>query len=321
MTSLTGFGGFSPSFKYYEFELDSLDCVSGANNNVSKTNWPLFKIGGKRPLQNIAAIKILEVQVPFTFYIFNTTNNTFLLNETGQSPVTVTIPVGNYSITQFQTVLATALTSASLNTHTYSVSYDSPTQKITIWNNVLVTSTFSVTMGTAGDTDGDENSPAQALGFPPGTTLTSGFSAVLVGSNRGNFITSPFAIMITGPNYLYANSNRVGNLTDLYLPQGAINLGRGNGGPQMAKIPVNGQPGDIIFWQDPDPEKWFDLENLPSLTEIDFYFTLGNTSQVVNFNGQPFSLKLGVIETDLTRTEVSMGNNENNRAVKRVRGI
>jgi hypothetical protein len=63
MSQLSGFGGFSPSYKYYEFELDSLDCVSGNSSVTAKTNWPLFKIGGKRPLQNIAAIKILEVQV------------------------------------------------------------------------------------------------------------------------------------------------------------------------------------------------------------------------------------------------------------------
>lgn len=321
MSTLSGFGGFSPSYRYYEFELDSLDCVSGAVSGVSKTNWPLFKIGGKRPLQNIAAIKILEVQIPFTYYIFNSGNNTFQLDETGQVPVTVTIPVGNYGITQLQTVLAGALTSASLNLHTYTVSYDTSTQKLTIWNNVLVTSPFSVIMGNGADTDGDQTSPGQALGFPVGETFTSGFSGVLVGTNRGDYITSPFVIMLTGPNYLYVNSNKVGNLTDLYLPQGAINLGFGNGGPQMAKVPIDKQPGNVIFWQDPDPEKWFDMENLSSLTEIDFYITLGNTSQVVDFNGQPFSLKLGIIENLLTRSEVSSGNARPDHVVKRLRQV
>lgn len=321
MTSISGFGGFSPSYKYYEFELDSLDCRTGYTNDYAKTNWPLFKIGGKRPLQNIAAVKILEVQIPFTYYVFNGTNNTFQLDETGQVPVTVTIPVGNYTMTQMATILATGLTAASLNLHTYTVSYDTPTQKMTIWNNVLVTSPFSLIMGTAGDTDGDQFSPGQSLGFPVGITGPTGFSAILVGANRGDFITSPFAIMLTGPNYLYVNSSKLGNLCDLYLPQGSVNLGNGNAGPQIAKIPVDRQAGDVMYWSDPDPEKWFDLENLPNLSEVDFYITLGNTSKIVDFNGQPFSLKLGVIENLLTKTELSSGNISNQHIVKRLRQL
>jgi hypothetical protein len=89
----------------------------------------------------------------------------------------------------------------------------------------------------------------------------------------------------------------------------------------MAKIPIDRQPGDVIYWQDPDPEKWFDLENLSSLTEIDFYITLGNTRGVVDFNGQPFSLKLGIIESLLTRSEISTGSVDNHRAVKKVKFV
>jgi len=283
----------------------------------------MFQIGGKRPLQNIAAVKILEAQIPFSYYVFSSKNNTFILAENGETQASITIPVGNYTISELETVLAGLLTAASVgrNGSTYTVSYSSVTQKMTIWNNRLTTDGFSVIMGTAGDTDGDQNSPAQALGFPVGTTLTSGFSSVLVGANRGDFIVSPFAIMLTGANYLYINSRRLGPLIDLYLPKGAINLGNGNAGPQIAKIPVDRQPGDVMFWQDPDTEKWFDLENLPNLTEVDFYITLGNTNHVLDFNGQPFSLKLGVIENLLTKTELSSGTSQNAHVVKRMRNV
>ena len=64
-------------------------------------------------------------------------------------------------------------------------------------------------------------------------------------------IVAPNAASVTGPNYIYLNSMKLGQLTNLYLPQGAVNLGGGNAGTQIAKIPVNVQPGGIIFWQDP----------------------------------------------------------------------
>lgn len=317
MGSFSGYGGTSPSYNYYEFVLDSLDCRDPTTTGVSKTNWPLFKIGGRRPLQNIAAVKIIEAQIPFTFYVFETYNNTFVLQETAQADVSIVIPVGNYTITEMITTLGDALTLASLSGFTYTISYDSITQKMTIWNNELVTAPFSLKFGDVGDSG--ELSPSQSLGFPTGVTPTSGFSAVLVGTNRGDFVISPFVIMLTGPNYLYINSRKLGALTDLYLPQGAVNLGNGNAGPQVAKIPIDRQPGDVMYWQDPDPTKWFDLENLPNLTEIDFYITLGNTSQVLDLKGQPFSLKVGIIENLLTTTELSKGGNHNERVVKRMR--
>jgi len=33
MSAYSGFGGFSPLYKYYEFELDSMDCVRSKYNN------------------------------------------------------------------------------------------------------------------------------------------------------------------------------------------------------------------------------------------------------------------------------------------------
>jgi hypothetical protein len=242
----------------------------------------------------------------------------FLLNETGQSPVEVTIPVGNYTITEMELELAAQLTAESLDLFTYTVKYNTITQKITVFNNEVLTDPFAFTFGTTADTG--ELSPAMPLGFPVGATLTSGFQAgVDADGNRGDFVVSPNAIMLTGPNYLYVNSRKLGSLVDLYLPQGARNLGNGNAGPQIAKIPVDKQPGDVMYYKDPDTMKWFDMENLPQLTELDFYLTLGNTSQVMDFNGQPFSLKLGIIENLLTKTEISQGSGHMGHVVKRLR--
>ena len=120
---------------------------------------------------------------------------------------------------------------------------------------------------------------------------------MISGPNTGNLLIAPNAALVTGPNYLYVNSSKLGQLCNLYLPKGAFNLGGGNTGPQMAKIPVNVLPGGVIYWQDPDPQKWFDVENLQQLDQIDFYLTLGNTTTQIplQLNGLSFSLKLGVL--------------------------
>ena len=74
---MSTFGGLDQKLRYYEFPLDSVASDYGMSQTVSRLNWPIFKVGGKKPLENIAGIKILEVQIPFSWYIVNSTNNTF----------------------------------------------------------------------------------------------------------------------------------------------------------------------------------------------------------------------------------------------------
>jgi hypothetical protein len=95
------------------------------------------------------------------------------------------------------------------------------------------------------------------MGFTPSTT----FPTV-----AANSVISTSAALVSGPNYLYVNSRRYGQIAGLYLPTGAI--GGGVTGPQMAKIPINVGSGGVIYWQDPDPQKWFDIENLPILNRL-----------------------------------------------------
>ena len=61
-------------YRYIEFEFDSLDAQTSINATVASTDWPLFRL--PRPLSNIAAMKILEVQIPFSYYVIDTKNNT-----------------------------------------------------------------------------------------------------------------------------------------------------------------------------------------------------------------------------------------------------
>lgn len=307
------FGGLSESLRYFEFELDSRDNSGAGNGGASALDWPRFLIGGKTPLENVAAIKIVEVQIPFTWYVVNSLNNTFLFNDVSTANTTITIPVGNYTATALATLLGTLLNAASATINTYVVTYDNATGKFTFSDGTASTvNSWNMTFGGPGNSD--YRSPRLVLGFNEGQVLST-----VVGAGP-NTIEAPNVGLVTGPNYVYINSQKVGQLCNLYLPRGAVNLGNGNAGPQMAKVPVNTQPGGVIFWQDPDNTKYFDLENLPSLTEIDFYLTLGNFGETpLPLNGGNFSLKLAVLLNEFTKNDLSGGISHQGRVVKRMR--
>src|SRR3954463_14627910 len=102
--------GLNNDYDYFEFEFDSKDATNTLfppptvldSNEIDILNWPLFTMG--RPIESIAAMKILEVQIPFSYYVITPTNGTFLLGEgysislgvaTFIAPLTITIPPGN----------------------------------------------------------------------------------------------------------------------------------------------------------------------------------------------------------------------------------
>jgi hypothetical protein len=107
----------------------------------------------------------------------------------------------------------------------------------------------------------------------------------------------------------------------MYLPKGAVNLDKGNSGPQVTKVPVTVQPGGVTYWADPDPGKYFDFEDLTNLGQVDFYLTLGNTSEMtpLELNGASFSLKLGLLIKEGTTTETATSAWQNDRVIKRIR--
>ena len=249
--------GLNDSLAYIELELDSLDALASpfsipSPNTVSITltevvrtsDWPQFNLG--RPLPNVAAIKVLEVQIPFSYYVISQENSTFTLIESGlgvtYTSATITLPSGNYTATSICTTLSTLLTAASGNAYTYTATYSTINQRITIVTTAVSTMSFTLTFGLSGDS-GNTN-PRLWLGFNQTQSCLSGITTTKT-------LVAPNCLQITGPNYLYINSTTLGSLATIYLPSGATNLGGGSIGPQLAKIPVNCQPGGVINWQDP----------------------------------------------------------------------
>ena len=274
-------------FDYVELCLDSLDASNAGSGVETSLNWPVFQF--TRTLNNVAALKVLEATLPYSFYQITPLNGTFVLDEVTAS-ASLTLPPGNYSTNSMADTLATLLSAHSPSNYVYVVNYSTQTSNLSITNST--TGEFSVIFGDSEDTG--QLNPRLMLGLGPGVT-----SSVLI-RNYDTIITG--ALKMTS-NYLYVNSRAIGTLVNLYLPQGAKNLSVGEVGPQLAKIPINSEANGTILYVDPCPQKWFPIENLSSFTAIDFFCTLGNTSPIIDFNGQSFSVKLGLLIKNNAYTE------------------
>lgn len=336
--------GLSTDFEYYEYELDSWDATESgggvsSGKSTPSSDWPQFRF--TRPLSGVLGIKVIEAQIPFTWYTITRENCTFRFTVPGAPvPITnqfVTLPFGIYSPSSIALCMANALNYAvTLNVANaglgqFQVQYNGvpanyvqlspifPQGHITVFH---PTQLFWLDFGTGLDDDGSTN-PRLSLGFAGGTTLASLVPAA-PGINftaAGYYAVGGDVAQLTGPNYVYLNSSLLGPLCRLYLPSASKVVSQGGLGPQLAKIPVNTSPGGVIFWQDPDPTKYLDVQGLNQLDHFDLYFTLGNspTPLPLALNGANFSVKLGIL-THRTNDVTNLGGTQaQGRVVKRVR--
>jgi len=303
--------GLNNDYVYSEYSFDSSQATVPAVSTAAIRDWPQFIFG--RVLKDIAAVKVLEVEIPFAWYVFNTTNNFFSLIENGTSVsvgIPVTIPVGNYNATTLATTLAAILTAASAasgGSFVYTVTYNTTTGKFTFSNNDPGVSTNFWFSNSVSIMNRDLR---DYLGFPQNVFIVSS-----TGPNPT--LSSAGPASVTGPNYLFVESNTLGGTVELYLPVGVGSSG--NLGPELAKVPINTQPGGVIFWQDPDPQKWFYVGGINNLDRIDIFLKLGSTyggQTPLQLNGQSFSIKLGVLSWKRT-TDQFVGGGANNSRVER----
>jgi len=281
----------SAGLTYYEVILDSSNATYPQDSGYTKLDFPFFEIAGKLALNNIAYAKVLEVMIPFSYYTVNTLNNALqLIDSSGSFPLVIS--PGTYSPPSMVTELQTVLNN-SASTFTYTVLYNSADLSFSIYNNSAVTAPFSVTFSIALDTLGF------VLGFGSGIQASQTFDGAAGGNRLKGSVSS-----LLGHSYIFLNSQAIGNDTDLFLPRGSVRFG--NGGPQLATIPRLTQEsgGSDIHWIDPCPQKWFDLQNLDSLTGMDLFITDPN-GNILTFNGKSFMVKLGVLLADTSQLRAS----------------
>lgn len=175
------------------------------NNNVSS-----FKIAD---LININSRKKVYIAVPYanfpgTWYNITSANNSFTLVESDNLFFTVvsfpvSIPPGNYGITDFISVLVNAMTAASLAQgtylNTYSGSYNQSTGQLTISIGVNPLKTFTYTFS--------NNGFNQFMGFNSTyANLTVPFPSTLTPPQNLNTYTSPNPVFFS-PLSLYVRVN------------------------------------------------------------------------------------------------------------------
>lgn len=285
-------------YDYYEIFFDGEQASQGLNG-YSRLDWPNFRLGF--PLQEVAQISVLEVNVPTSYYVFNSKNNTFIVTVAAVN-YTVTIPVGNYDTTTIGPTLAAALNIA-YGAVTWTVSYSSLLNKLVVSNSGPTAFTF--TFGTSTDT-GTTN-PRLWLGYNAGSQSYTG--AVANG-------TAPNCINLSGPNFVYVNSSKIGTFVDAYVPVGP--LFDGNIQPIMAKATINANSNSVSYYTDPSPERMWNLEHLYNLQEFDLYLTTPQ-NQVLELNGLTFSIKIGVMVRNPSKALDRVSQNQTNRVIKRIR--
>jgi hypothetical protein len=269
----------SQTFEYIELCLDSWDATGSGGSAFEgssspadqvKYSWPQFFFTQKN--LNIAAMKVISAEIPFVFDTVTTLNNTFIFTVNGVQ-TTITIPTGTYTGVSLAAQLQTLLAAVSASF-------------LVTWSSTTLRFTFTFAGGAVpwGFIFTSRQTAYSLLGFLPATTT--------VQTGNGPML-SPTAASPTGPYYLYLNSRTLGSLINFNLPDGAAS----GVGPEMARIPVSVNYGELIQYQDPDPEKYFDFFTGHQFSSFDFYLTLGSDQyqKPVDMKCAPWSLKLGLL--------------------------
>ncbi len=252
--------GINDFYEYNEIHLDSNSRDSGTNNQPT---WNL-----PYAFQSVVGIKLHTAQIPFSYYVFNSVNNTFLLADNiavNPIPTTavVTITAGNYTsaalIVELQTQLNAASTAlaAALGggavARTYVVTFGAATEKFTITSSNA--EAFQLTFGSSTGHGG--TSPRLYLGYAAGLSAAAG-TGIFIAPNVAN---------LSGPNYLLL----VGSIGSRIAKNVRVNGQTSINPAVVAKIAVNSNPFGLIDYVDPSETYDFDFSD-GTLQSVSLFF-------------------------------------------------
>ena len=167
------------SRRYY---VNSENRISGTSSNFTYT----FDIPDG---SNFDSCLVVDMSIPFTYYIVRTGNNFFTLRELGVDTV-ITVPRGNYDARTFATALVALLNTNSPNGWTYSITLDMTLAKYT----------YTVTGNGA-------NQPSFIL--VNHLADQTGFATFSTNTFVASLLTSTDVLNFAGPNCLYVHSDMV----------------------------------------------------------------------------------------------------------------
>ena len=230
-------------------------------------------------------VTVLNAQIPVSFYVIDSTNNSMVINSSVIGNRTVTIPVGNYNSSTLISALLYAYAAAGLN------------ELSTLINSTSGILTISSSINT--------------------TTYTinpSAFATILgLGTSSLTFLTTgvlPYPLDLLGKTKLFINSANLANVA--YSSYG-------NGfSTTIASIPVNVPPFSLIQYSCQVDQQKNILTNRV-LDGIDIQI-LDQNNQLVNFNNIPWSitLVLSIEKMDANKFHIQNFNNylENNQPIQ-----
>ena len=204
------------------YTFDSLQRQSGTSNN--------FDIQLNFAIDAVKSIELMHCSIPNTFYNINSTNNTFIINESGD--VTVTLRNGNYIIADLVTEITnqlSALTVATTLDETYTITYNSNTMHILISS----TGSFSLSFG--------NSFLYKVIGFDNETYDDVSNAIESVNSVDLNVVKN-FLINLNG----YKQGQIATNLNHVYT----------------FIIPVTGSPGELIHYNMSDFDQKINLNDV-----------------------------------------------------------
>lgn len=266
-----------PEVEYFELALDSQDASATAGQVWENTSlpanqiiysWPKFYWSEKNP--DIVAMKVVSAEIPNVFDTISLGQNTFVATVAGV-PTTITIPPGIYTGATFAATLQTLLAAYPIT-----VTYSTTTLRLSFVYGLA--NPWSLSFAS-------KDTAYLQMGFIPGSTAALGGAGTIV---------SPLVANITGPYYLYLNSRVMGPLINFNLADGNP-VGRGT--PQIARIPISSNRGELIQYTDPSPDFFFDFFIGTKFETLDLYLTLGSdqTQRPLDCKGAPWSVKLGFL--------------------------
>lgn len=244
--------------------LNSEDGIQRNDTFLSDMKFDLPNLISPNPEVVYRQISLLNAQLPFSFYNVNYNYNTLGLLF-GITPISITIPVGNYNSTNLFTTLSANI--LSLTTYVVNFSISNITGCITISS----TTNFSISSNSAMN---------KILGFKENTS----YNSTLIGSIYT--LTSPFPLNLLGTKKLQIRSTQL-SMNNYSSNNGGLNT-------LLITIPVNASPFGMIDYTSVS-NSLISFSN-SSLDEIDISISDAEDNNLINFNNQHWTLTLAIYE-------------------------
>lgn len=227
--------------------IDSKDRISGTNEN--------FEIKLSKSIERVKNIDIVSVEVPWTFYVLNSTNNVLSFT-VGATPHSITVSPGNYDAITFVQLIQQLMNATASG---FSVAWSSTNYKITFSN----ASSFNIIYSTS--------TISSLIGLTADSGATTSF-------------TCQGVINLSGPNYIYIKS------TVLVQPKVRLPFVSSDESTTLYKVQVSTGPGTTLIEKNlfPIPIRYGTRQ---TIQQFDLRLT-DSDGVTLDLNGQRWSMTI-----------------------------